>query len=270
MWRALHREIDSPPAIIDDPIGLQLLAPAPGWRDRPDMHPSGTSGFRAGIVARARFIEDFVLAQLNQGVCQYVILGAGLDTFAQRNPEAMLNMTVFEVGQPATQQWKRRRLLDLGLGIPANLKFVPVDFEASERWQDKLMENGFAPNRPAVIASAGVSLYLTREANAATLSQVAAFAPGSSLVMTFYLPLELIDPADRPMQIMVQERARAAGTPFVSFFSPAEIISLALEKGFKTARHFSRTQIIQQYFSKRTDGLMPASGEEFLVATTIQ
>ena len=130
------------------------------------------------------------------------------------------------------------------------------------------MANGFDPDKPAVVASTGVSLYLTKEANAAVLSQVAALAPGSSLVMTFYLPLELIEPADRPLQEMVQERARAAGTPFVSFFSPSEIKDLALQAGFKTAEHVSRAEIIERYFANRTDGLVPGSGEEFLVATT--
>lgn len=268
LWRALHVEIDSPPHILEDEIGLRLVAPDKGWHDRPDMHPQGTSGFRACIVARARFIEDFIQEQFNHGVRQYVILGAGLDTFAQRAPENMSSLRIFEVDQPGTQEWKRRRLLDLGFGIPENLQFVSVNFEAGDLWWDKLMKNGFDSTKPAVVASAGVSLYLTEEANTATLSQVAALASGSSLVMTFYLPLELIEPADQPLQKMVQERAKAAGTPFLSFFSPSGIKTLALKTGFKMVEHFSRRQIIQRYFAERRDGLLPASGEEFLVATT--
>lgn len=268
LWRALHLEIDSPPHIVEDRIGLQLVAPDVGWRNRPDMHPQGTSGFRAGIVARARFVEDHLLERFNRGVRQFVILGAGLDTFAERAPQSMPGLRIFEVDQPATQEWKQQRLIELGFGVPENLRFVPVDFERGDSWWEKLMRNGFDAAQPAVVASTGVSLYLTKDANAATLSQVAALNPGSSLVMTFYLPLELIDAAERPLHQMIQERARAAGTPFVSFFSPPEIGDLAIKAGFKRAEHVSRAQIIGRYFGNRTDGLLPASGEEFLVAST--
>jgi len=266
LWRTLHLEIDSLPHVFEDQIGLRLAAPDKGWRERPDMHPQGTSGFRAGIVARSRFVEDFLLERFNQGVRQYVIRGAGLDTFAERVPKSMSSLITFEVDQPETQEWKRRRLLDLGFGIPENLRLVPVDFEANDSWWDKLIKSGFDPAKPAVVASTGVSLYLTREANATLLHQASALASGSSFLMTFYLPLELIEPAGRPLQEMVQARARAAGTPFLSFFSPSEITALAIKAGFKAADHFSRVQMIQRYFKDRTDGLAPASGEEFLIA----
>jgi O-methyltransferase involved in polyketide biosynthesis len=87
LWRAMHVQVDPPPHVLEDEIGLQLVAPDDGWRARPDMDPAGTRGFRAAIVARARFIEDLVGGQAGHGVSQYVILGAGLDTFAQRSPE---------------------------------------------------------------------------------------------------------------------------------------------------------------------------------------
>jgi methyltransferase (TIGR00027 family) len=105
--------------VLEDEIGLQLAGPDDGWRDRPDMHPAGTSRFRAAIVARARFIEDLVVEQAGRGVAQYVILGAGLDTFAQRRPEIAARLRVFEVDQPGPQAWKRQRLIELGFGIPA-------------------------------------------------------------------------------------------------------------------------------------------------------
>src|ERR1700744_451172 len=110
LWRALHLEVDAAPPVLADPVGLRLIDPADGWRDRPDMDPAFTAGFRASIVARARFIEDLVLTEAEQGVAQYVILGAGLDTFAQRHPEAGAKLTVFELEQPGTQAWKRHRL----------------------------------------------------------------------------------------------------------------------------------------------------------------
>src|SRR5947208_3892883 len=129
LWRALHVEIDPPPHVLEDEVGLKLAAPDDGWRSRPDMS-SFTRPFRASIVARARFIDDLVTEQVARGVGQYVILGAGLDTFAQRRPELASRLIVFEIDQAGAQTWKRRRLVDLGLGIPSFLRPVPADFEA--------------------------------------------------------------------------------------------------------------------------------------------
>src|SRR5262249_60410124 len=109
---------------VDDRLGLQLGAPGDSWRDRPDMDPVGTRGFRAAIVARARFVEDLVAEQVAVGVTQFVILGAGLDTVAERRPDLGARLRIYEVDQPGTQQWKRRRLVELGVGVPAGLRFV--------------------------------------------------------------------------------------------------------------------------------------------------
>lgn len=268
LWRALHVEVDAPPHILEDELGLQLAAPDDGWRHRPDMNPEATRGYRAAIVARARFIEDLVTEQAGQRVAQYVILGAGLDTFAQRRPDIASRLRVFEIDQPGTQAWKRERLIELSYGIPEWLRLVPVDFEANASWREQLTVAGFDASRPAVVASTGVTMYLTRDAIAATLREVATLAPGSTLAMTFLLPLELIDPDERPQHQRVYERARAAGTPFVSFFSPSEMLALAREAGFREVRHVSTADLAQRYFTGRTDGLRSASGEEFLVATT--
>jgi methyltransferase (TIGR00027 family) len=267
LWRALHVEVDTPPHILTDEIGLKLAAPDANWRERPDMNPQWTRGYRASIVGRARFIEDLVEERASHGTSQYVILGAGLDTFVQRRRDLASKLRVFEVDQAETQRWKRQRLSDLGLGIPDSLRLVPVNFEAGESWQEKLAAHGFDRDAPAVVASTGVSMYLTREANAASLRQIATLAPGSTLAMTFLLPLDLIDPAERPQHEMVYERARAAGTPFISFFSPSEILEMAREAGFREARHVSKDDLVRRYFADRSDGLEPSSGEEFLVAT---
>src|SRR6202167_5987237 len=136
LWRAMHVQVDPPPHVLEDEIGLLLAAPDEQWRRRPDMDPEGTRWFRAGIVARARFVEDLVAEQAAQGVAQYVILGAGLDTFAQRRPELASRLRVFEVDQPGPQAWKRRRLMELGFDVPEWLRLVPVDFEAGSWWQE--------------------------------------------------------------------------------------------------------------------------------------
>lgn len=118
LWRALHVEVDAPPSIFEDTIGLKIAAPEDGWRARPDMNPRFTALFRASIVARARFIEDLVEEQAARGVGQYVLLGAGLDTLAQRRPELASRLRIFEIDQPGPQEWKRQRLVALGLGVP--------------------------------------------------------------------------------------------------------------------------------------------------------
>jgi methyltransferase (TIGR00027 family) len=266
LWRALHVEADAPPHVFEDVLGLKLADPAEGWRDRPDMGPF-TRPFRASILARARFIEDLVEEQAAQGVGQYVILGAGLDTFAQRRPELAAAMTVFELDQPGPQAWKRQRLEALGLGIPPHLRLVPLDFEAGQPWLPRLVEAGFDASLPAVVASTGVSMYLSQEAVAATLRQAAGLAQGSTFVMSFLLPIESADPELRPGIERAAAGARAQGTPWLSFFMPEAMLALAREAGFKQARHVSAEALAQRYFAGRADGLRPPSNsEELLVA----
>lgn len=271
LWRALHVAVDPPPHVFVDEVGLRLAAPEDAWRERRDMDPGFTRTFRAGIVARARVVEDLVAAEAARGVGQYVILGAGLDTFAQRCPEGGGKggrLHVFEIDQPGTQAWKRQRLVDLGFGVPPWLHLVPVDFEAGDSWLEGLVAAGFGAAKPAVVASTGVSMYLTKEAIAATLRQVAGLAPGSTLAMTFILPMDLADPEERPGREIAEKGARAAGTPFISFFAPPEIVALSRACGFRDARVVSRDEVVQRYFAGRADGLRPGSSEQMLLATT--
>lgn len=266
LWRALHVLADPPPHVFEDEVGLKLAAPDEGWRERPDMS-AFTRPFRASILARARFIEDLVAEEAGRGVDQYVILGAGLDTFAQRRPELASHMHVFEIDQPGPQAWKRQRLMQLGYGVPAFLHLVPVDFEAGDAWWDKLASSGFDTSQPVIVASAGVSMYLTRDAIMATLRHVAALAPGSTFAMTFMLPLDMLGPDVRPAAERAAAGAKAAGTPFISFFTPDEMVALASEAGFKQARHVSAAALAERYFADRTDGLRPPdNSEELLVA----
>jgi len=268
LWRALHIAIDSPPHVFEDQVGVKLAAPEDGWENRPDMS-AFTRPFRASIVARARFIEDLVTEQAEQGVVQYVILGAGLDIFAQRRPELASRMHVFEIDRPGPQAWKRQRLIDLGYGIPSYLRLVPVDFERGGSWWEQLTSSGFDSERPAVVASTGVSMYLTRDANMATLRQIAALARGSTLAMSFLLPIEMTDPEVRPGMERAVAGAQASGTPFISFFTPEEMLTLARDAGFEKVQHVSSAVLAQRYFSARTDGLHPPNhAEELLVATT--
>lgn len=268
LWRALHVKSDAPPHVFADEVGLKLVAPEEGWQSRPDMSPF-TRPFRASILARARFVEDLVAERAALGVSQYVILGAGLDTFVQRRPELASKLRVFEIDQPAPQAWKRRRLLELGFGIPSCLRLVPVNFEAGDGWWEQLLGAGFDPARPTVVASTGVSMYLSKPAVAATLRQVATLAAGSTLAMSFMLPIEMAAPEIRPGIERAAEGARANGTPFVSFFTPAEMTSLAQSVGFASVQHVSAASLAERYFADRTDGLRPPdNSEELIVAVT--
>ncbi|NIF04233.1 class I SAM-dependent methyltransferase [Chryseobacterium sp. Tr-659] len=264
LWRALHVQTDAEPHILEDEIGLQLIAPEEHWQERPDM--KYTKRLRASIVARSRFIEDLIIRESERGTKQYIILGAGLDTFVQRRTVIASQLQIFEIDQPDTLAWKQKRLSETGFGIPENLHFVPVDFEISS-WWDELMKAGFKNHEPAVIVCTGVTLYLTKEAILTTLQQISMIAPGSKVAMSFYLPIELLEKEDRPMQEMAEKGARESGTPFVSFFSPSEVLSLAQEAGLKRAEIISTEIIKHLYFSDRTDDLEPASGEIFLVAS---
>lgn len=268
LWRALHVEADAPPHVFEDAIGLMLAAPEDEWRKRQDMS-SFTRPFRASIVARARFVEDLLEERVACGIAQYVLLGAGLDTFAQRKSELASRIQVFEIDQPATQRWKCRRLVELGFGLPPFLHFVPVDFEAGEAWWQRLGASGFDFNRPGVVASMGVSMYLTQDAIRATLRQVATLAKGSTFVMSFMLPIEFNEPDIRPGVERAAAGAKANGTPWLSFFTPPEILALAREAGFERVAHVSATALAERYFADRTDGLRPPSNsEELLVAST--
>jgi methyltransferase (TIGR00027 family) len=269
LWRALHVQVDPPPHVLEDEIGLKLVAPDEGWRQRPDMDPQFTAPFRASIVARARFIEDLVVEQAARAEDDVLADAAGLDTFAQRRPEIAAHLRIFEIDKPGTQAWKRQRLVELGYGVPDGLRLVPVDFEAGDDWGQRLAAAGFDAGKPAVVVSTGVSMYLTKDAIMATLRQVAAFAPGSTFAMTFLVPIELADPEVRPGLQMAEKGARASGTPFISFFTPEEMLTLARAAGFKDVRHVSAAALAQRYFAGRTDGLRPPNNsEELLVAAT--
>lgn len=269
LWRALHAQIDALPHVLEDEVGLRLVAPDDSWRRRPDMDSDFTKPFRASIVARARFIEDLIFEQAEHGIGQYVILGAGLDTFAQRRPEIGSRLKVFEVDRPGPQAWKRQRLIELGLGVPHWLRFVPVDFEAGSSWWEQLTSGGFDTRQPAVVASTGVSMYLSKDAVASMLRQISALASGSTFAMTFMLPLRLADPEVRPGIERATKGAQASGTPFVSFFTPTEMLALAREAGFREVRHVSAATLAECYFAGRVDGLRPPNnGEELLVANT--
>jgi methyltransferase (TIGR00027 family) len=215
-------------------------------------------------VARTRFVEDLLA---DEGIGQYVLLGAGLDTFAQRHPELAERVRVFEIDQPGPQAWKRRRLLELGYGVPEHLRLIPVDFEAGGDWWQDLLAAGFDVVARALVSSSGVSMYITKAATAATLRSLARMAPGSVVVMTFMLPFELVDDeVDRRGLEGAARGAQASGTPWISFYAPDEIVALAQDAGFPDSRYVPTDELAERYLLGRADGLRAAGGEGILLA----
>lgn len=265
LWRALHVLTDSKPYVIEDKVGYNLIRPGKGWQERPDM--KYTKRLRASVVARARFIEDLAKEQIAKGVKQYVLLGAGLDSFAQRNTPISSGIDIYEIDQPGTLAWKEEKLIENGYKMPGNLHFVPVNFESSS-WWDELSNKGFDRHQKAVVSCTGVTLYLTKNAIIDTLKKMTLLWPGSTIAIAFYLPPEQLDQEDQPMQEMAIKGAAASGTPFVSFFSVEEITKLAGEAGLKEIQTISTKDMTEKYFKDRADNLVPASGEFFLVAKT--
>lgn len=263
LWRAFHTQADAEPHILEDTVGLELIAPEEGWQERPDI--KYTQRLRASVVARSRYIEDIITTEIPKGTDQYVILGSGLDTFAQRNPDTASKIQIFEIDQPGTLTWKQKRLSETGFHIPENLHFVPVNFEKSS-WWEQLLKAGFNIHKPAVIVCTGVTLYLTKSAIIETLQHMVSLAAGSVVAISFYLPVKLLEKEDQPMQEMANKGAQQSGTPFISFFSPEEVIAIAKESGLNNTDLVSTEDIKDLYFKNRTDGLSPASGEFFLLA----
>ena len=273
--RAAHVVLDDPPHVLDDTLSItladedllratQLLGPDGRLlvsRDDPRAQWRGT------FAGRARFVEDLVDERLRQGVEQFVILGAGLDTFAQRRPELTSRLRVFEVDQATTQRWKQTRLRELGLPISPSLSFVPVNFESGESWVEAIAAAGFDRTRPAVVASTGVTQYISVAALTTTLRQAAGLAPGTSFVGTFVLPADLIDPDERELRAATEDRAAARGFPWISFYTPGDIRALAVAAGFDEVRHVPASALNGRYFAGREDGLRAASGEPLMVAT---
>ncbi|WP_433337174.1 class I SAM-dependent methyltransferase [Spirillospora sp. CA-294931] len=253
--------VDDPPHILDDLLGLEVAGVGETWRARPDMEPVRTRANRASIIARSRAAEDTLSTS---GACQYVLLGAGLDTFAQRHKGPV---RVFEIDAPATQAWKRDRLVQLGLLDPARLRLVPVDFEAGESWLAKAVEAGLDPTEPTVVSMLGVTMYLTAEAISTTLRQTASLAAGSIMVFSYSRPIEMAPSEVRSILEGATKGAAASGHPWLSLLTPDQAADLAREAGFADVNVMTSTDLHERYFAHRHDGLSPIGGEDLVIAT---
>jgi methyltransferase (TIGR00027 family) len=208
---------------------------------------------RAVTTMRQRYTEDELDKAVARGVGQYVILGAGLDSFAYRRPDLATTLRVFEVDHPATQQWKRARLRELNIELPNNLTFVPLNFE-QQTLMDGLRAGGHRSELPTFFSWLGVTMYLTEEAVFETLRYVA-LAPGSEIVFQYVLPESLIDEENRRLLAVLKAFGAARGEPWLSAFEPSALVARVKELGFTQVWDFGPEEANARYFTGRTDGL---------------
>jgi methyltransferase (TIGR00027 family) len=261
--RGLHRLRHDPPWVLDDPFALMLVGPQ--WRE---IETLLDAAFRepvrrqaiASMVVRSRYAEDRLR---HQG--QYVLLGAGLDSFVWRRPDVVRTVRVYEIDQPSTQAWKQERLATLGLSTDEGPTFVAADFEV-ETLRQVLDAAGFDWARPALLSWLGVAMYLTVEAVESVLETVAAAAPGSEIVLTYAVDPSLLDELGSEFRTTIERMAAGAGEPIRTSLSPEQAEELVASCGLEVVDHPSRDDLVARYFAERDDGVKPYDAERLLAA----
>jgi methyltransferase (TIGR00027 family) len=260
--RAAHQILDAPPHVLEDPVALPLLGPTALRRITDDAASYRTPerrALRAHVVLRSRFAEDRLAAAVPRGVKQYIILGAGFDTFAFRQPAWARQLKIVEVDHSATQDLKRSYLTDAGLVVPDNVVFATIDFE-TESLADGLRRYRVAANEPTFFAWLGVTMYLKEDAIDTVLREVAAFPSGSEIVLTFARPrAESLSPIAR--------RAADLGEPWKSYFEPAALDAKLRAAGFSIVEFLSPAEAEARYFRDRPKDLPPPEQTNIVCAT---
>lgn len=250
--RAAHQILDSP-RLLDDPLAIQLVSPdcRQELLEHPERHDRSplSRPTRAIVVVRTRVAEDELATT---GVSQYVLLGAGLDTFAYRNRYP--NVRVYEVDQPDTQNLKHSRLQRAGLAPPPNMTFVPCDF-SRDAVADALAAGGFDRTRPAVFAWLGVVMYLDAADVAGTLRYIATLPAPTSVIFDYAQPPEAFPWLQRVFYRMVLDRLAQIGEPWKSFMQPEPLREQLLSLGFSSVEDLGGDEINDRYLANRSDGL---------------
>jgi len=252
--RAVHQLLDIP-KIFDDPLALRIIcenAKKRIWVDLCQLQKRRS--LRAFIALRSRYAEDELARAIQRGVRQYVILGAGLDTFAYRNPYPVSRLRVFEVDHPATQTWKRERLRKAGIAIPDSLTLAPVDFE-QQTLADGLNRAGFRADEPAFFSMLGVVVYLTKTAVMETFKFVASLPAGSEIVFDYGILSSMLSERQRSGREYLARRVAAIGEPWITYFDPASLARDLRSVGFRQLEDFGPEEAKDRYFKDRTDGL---------------
>ena len=253
--RAAHQLLDKP-LVFEDPLAVRIIG-ARAEANLPEQPKNFVAArFRAYMAARSRFAEDELRGAVSRGVHQYVILGAGLDTFAYRNP--FPHLRVFEVDHPATQAWKRKRLAQVGIAIPPTMTFAPVDF-TRETFDDGLRKAGFEESTPAFFSWLGVTMYLDPEIVLGTLRAIHEMHSANGVVFDYAVPRETLGFVGRLALDAVSRRVKKAGEPFRGFFEPEALAAKVREMGYSHIEDLGSAEIDARYFSGRTDKLRSGS-----------
>ena len=259
--RALHQFHDGAPKILDDPVSARLLGEE---RTRTILSRMGNAddparnAMRAHVLLRSRFAEERLESAVRRGIVQAVALGAGLDTFAYRQPPWAARLRLFDVDHPASQDEKRRFLEQAGIGVPANVRFVPIDFETTS------LAQGLAAGRvdfavPTFFSCLGVMTYLTREAIDAIFRVVAGFPSGSEIAFSYR-------PAGRPPGSVFAASVRAVGEPWISELEPDALARDLRAMGFEGIEELRAEEADRRYFAGRADGLRPPASRSIAAA----
>lgn len=260
MLRAVHQVLDDP-VVFEDPFALRILGPhaAPVEQDAFQFNDPFARGLRAALAARGRFAEEKLAQAVNAGTRQFVVLGAGLDTFSLRNPFEREGLRVFEVDHPSTQAWKQTLMQEAGIAVPASLTFAAVDFER-QTLAEGLREAGFDAGQPAFFSWLGVVVYLTQEAIFDTLRFIAAQPAGSGVAFDYTLADSLLDPMQRMIREHLRQRVEAAGEPWRTEFVPQALHEELARIGFRSVDDLGPAEINARYFAARKDGLQTGGG----------
>jgi len=264
LLRAAHQLIDGEPKILDDPVSPRLFYPEvlDGIRADPErLRAPGALALRSHVLVRSRYAEDRFRDAAARGVRQYVALGAGLDTFAFRQPEWARDATLFEVDHPASQRHKLDRFAAAGIEIPPNVRFVGHDLDHGAP-DGALRAAGFVAGEPAFVSMLGVTMYVTPQALDAVLAWVATLARGSELVLTFAPP-----PAPGDDDALA-ERAAAVGEPWRTRIGHEQLQARFAELGFAGWEFVRAALLAERYYRNRTDGL-PAPRRSTMVAVEV-
>lgn len=267
LQRAAHQLLEQP-IVFKDPLALKMLGPEKirELATSLDVYRKPSSKFlRASLVARSRLAEDELSRAYARGIRQYVILGAGLDSFAYRNPFSELH--TYEIDHPDTQAWKKEHLKGSGIVIPPSVTFVDVDFERKSLVA-ALHRSQFRFDEPAFVSWLGVTMYLTPEAVSNTLAIIAQqFYQGSEIVFDYSLPADELTDKQREMRITLSQRVQKMGEPWISHFNTAELSAQMYQIGYKKLLVFTPEQINNRYFNDRNDNFKVRGSSRLIYAS---
>ncbi|OPY73024.1 MAG: putative S-adenosyl-L-methionine-dependent methyltransferase [Syntrophorhabdus sp. PtaU1.Bin058] len=269
MKRAAHQLLDDP-RVFNDPVALHIIGKEDSSALQAEPHRFEGSPLspylRAFVAARSRYAEDELAAGIRRGVCQYVILGAGLDTFAYRNPYPHDVLRVFEVDHPGTQAWKRTRLEEANIALPGSLTFAGVDFER-QTLAEGLLDAGYEQGKCTFFSWLGATEYLSFEAVMRILRFIASMPAGSGVVFDYMLSPSLLTPAQRSRFDAIARHVASIGEPWHTFFDPGLLTGDLQAMGFGYAVDNGQEEINERYFKDRKDGLRVGSLSHIMCAT---